>query len=311
VPGRAALAVLVFLSASCSREKAVPLVPRIDVEEEAASSAAAPSAPGHAPAGAAASARILPESAVRGTPLRLSAPGFDPEDAGIEWLVGGEPVPGERSGSFSTESLAKGDSVQARVTVGEGALLSNVVTLRNAPPELRSVKLVPDPLRPGDSPGVEAAASDPDGDAVTFEYAWERNGAPAGSGIRMDGVLARGDAFSVTVTPFDGEVRGRSLTVRREFRNYLPSIEGVADAHMAGDLYTCRIVATDGDGDPLTYALAEGPAGMSMDASTGAIRWRVPPETPERVPVTVSVTDGQGGEATYRMFLTFRDGAPR
>lgn len=281
----------------------------MEAEEEAPSPATAAARP--ARAGAAPSARILPESAVRGTPLRLSASGFDPEDARVEWLVGGEPASGERSESFSTESLAKGDSVQARAVVGEGALLSNVVTLRNALPELRSVKIVPDPFRPGESPGVEAEASDPDGDEVAFEYAWEKNGAPAGSGSRMDGVLTRGDSFFVTVTPLDGEARGRSLTLRREFRNYLPSIEGVADARLAGDLYTCRIVAKDGDGDPLTYTLKEAPAGMFMDAASGAIRWQVPPETPERVPVTVSVTDGQGGEASYGMFLTFRDGAPR
>lgn len=276
---------------------------------EATPPAAAAARPGDP--GAELSARILPESAVRGTPLRLSASGFDPGDARIQWLVGGEPVPGERSESFSTESLAKGDSVQARATVGERTLLSNLVTLRNAPPEIQSVKLVPDPFRPGESPGVDAVASDPDGDAVILEYSWERNGAPAGTGSRMDGTLARGDAFSVTITPFDGEARGRSLTLRREFRNHLPSIEGVADARMAEDLYTSRIVAGDGDGDPLAYALREAPPGMSVDAATGAIRWQVPAETPERVPVTVAVTDGQGGEASYRMFLTFREETPR
>lgn len=298
------------LFAACSREKPVPPGSRI-VVEEAAPGAGVPAAATPAVPGAAPSVRIVPDAPMRGTPLRLSAPGVDLEKAGIEWVVAGDPVPEERSPTFATEALAKGDAVQARVTTGERVLLSNVVTLRNTPPELRSVELVPDPFRPGDPPGVEAAASDPDGDEVAFEYAWEKNGLPAGTGSRMDDALQRGDVFSVRVTPRDGEARGRSFTLRREFRNYLPSIEGVADARMAGDLYTCRIVARDGDGDPLAYALTEAPPGMSVETSTGAVRWEIPEKAPQRVPVTVSVTDGQGGEASYSMLVTFREEAPR
>lgn len=177
----------------------------------------------------------------------------------------------------------------------------------NAPPEIQSVKFVPEIFRPGDSLGVEVSGSDPDGDEVTFEYAWEKNGAPAGSGSRIEGSLKRKDAIAVTITPFDGEVRGRSLTLRREIRNVPPSIEGVKNDRLEGDLYSCTILATDGDGDTLTYALKDAPPGMSIEAATGTIRWEIPPAVTGKVPVTVAVSDGNGGEASYAMIVTIRE----
>ena len=177
----------------------------------------------------------------------------------------------------------------------------------NAPPEIRSVKFVPEIFRPGDSLGIEVSGSDPDGDEVTFEYAWEKNGAPAGRGSRIEGSLKRKDEFAVTITPFDGEVQGKPLTLRREIRNVPPSIEGVKDARLEGDLYSCAILATDGDGDPLAYSLKDAPPGMSMEATTGTIRWKIPPEVRGQVPVTVAVSDGNGGEASYAMVVTIRE----
>ncbi len=251
--------------------------------------------------------RILPATAGTGTRLHLSANGFSLGDGEIEWKVDGEPVSGEQADSFSTEGLRKGMSIQARVKVGEREIASNTVTLRNTPPEIRSVRIVPEAIRPGDSIGVEVAGEDRDGDDVTFEYRWEKNGQSAGTGNRMDGTLRRNDVFSVRITPFDGETQGQYLVVRREVMNYPPSIDGIAEAGLANDIYTCRVLAKDGDGDPLTYALKESPPGMSIDPATGSIRWRVPAEFRGKVPVTVSVSDGKGGDSSYAMFVTIRE----
>lgn len=182
-------------------------------------------------------------------------------------------------------------------------------TRTNAPPEIQSVKFVPEIFRPGDALGVEVSGSDPDGDEVTFEFAWEKNGTPAGRGSRIEGALKRKDAISVTITPFDGKVRGRSLTLRREIRNVPPSIKGVENPLLAGNLYSCRILATDGDGDSLTYALKDAPPAMSIEAATGTIRWEIPPEFRGKVPVTVAVSDGNGGEASYALVVTIREEA--
>jgi hypothetical protein len=54
--------------------------------------------------------------------------------------------------------------------------------------------------------------------------------------------------------------------------------------------------ATDPDGDTLTYALKSAPAGMTINPSTGLIKWNVLPEFIGKAPITVSVKDGHGGE---------------
>lgn len=306
----AVLAVALLFGSSCGRkQESSPLVSRIAVGE---TDNAFKEQPVQAPrSDSALSVRILPGIAGTGTRLHLSATGFSLGDGEIEWRVNDDRVPGQSSDSFSTGGLGKGTSVQARVRIGEQEVLSNTVKLVNAPPEIRSVRIVPDPIRPGDSIGVEAAGNDPDGDPVTFEYRWEKDGRPAGTGSRMEGALRRNDVVSVRITPFDGEARGNFLVVRREAKNYPPSIEGVFDARLADGVYTCKIGATDGDDDPLTYALTEAPPGMTMDPGTGMIRWTVPDGFTGKAPVTVSVTDGHGGETSYPMFLTIREEPPK
>lgn len=177
----------------------------------------------------------------------------------------------------------------------------------NFPPEIRSVIFVPEVFRKGDSLGVEVSGSDLDGDDVIYEYAWEKNGIPAGTTNRIGAALKRNDVIAVTITPFDGEVRGRSVTLRREIQNVPPSIEGVKDVRLEGDTYTCRVLAIDPDGDPLTYVLKDAPSGMSIDGSTGTIRWFIPSGFHGKIPATVLVSDGSGGNALYTMVVTVRE----
>ena len=254
--------------------------------------------------GASHSVEILPKGATTGMKLILVASGFPLENGKIDWIVNGVPKSGQNPPVLDTALLRKGDDVQAKVILEGKEILSEVVILRNGPPEIRSVKFVPEVFRPGDSLGAEVTGADPDRDPVTIEYFWERNGKPAGTGSRLEGPLKRGDAITLTATPFDGESRGRSVTLRREIRNVPPSIEGARNAHLEGNIYTCRIQATDSDGDPLAFSLRDAPAGMSIDKASGIIRWDVPPEVRGNVPVTVAVTDGNGGEASYGMILT-------
>lgn len=303
----AVLAVTLPIGSSCGNpQESKPVLPRFAAGEtdDTGRRAAVPPARSDSVL----SIRIVPEIAQVGTPLRLIATGFSPRDeAVIEWKVNGELAAGQQGESFPTEGLRKGTSVQARVKVGEREATSSPVTLANGPPEIRSVRIVPEIIRPGDSIAVEVSGSDPDGDEVAFEYRWEKNGQPAGTGSRLEGTLRRGDAISVRITPFDGEARGNFLIVRREVLNFPPEIRGVIGARMADGLYTCRVEATDGDDDPLTYTLAKAPPEMTIDTATGAIRWSVPDRFHGEVPVTVSITDGHGGEASYPMVLTIQE----
>jgi hypothetical protein len=81
--------------------------------------------------------------------------------------------------------------------------------------------------------------------------------------------------------------------------NYPPEItSSPVTVGTVGEAYSYDVEAEDINGDTLTYALTTAPSGMTINSSTGLISWT--PAAPQEGlnPVTVSVTDGNGGEDT-------------
>jgi len=180
-------------------------------------------------------------------------------------------------------------------------------TVRNSPPEIRGVRFVGGDGRPGNTLGVEAEGYDVDGDPVRFEIAWQKNGQPVGSGNRLTAPVKRGDKVTVTITPFDGKDRGKSATLFREILNTPPAIEGQEQFQVTDNAVTFHVRASDADGDPLMFSLKDAPAGMSIDRSTGFVRWQTTPGTTGKIPFTVTVSDGSGGEATARFLVSISE----
>ena len=90
---------------------------------------------------------------------------------------------------------------------------------------------------------------------------------------------------------------GRGVyVVRYRLSNDSPvfTSEPLVDAE-AGRMYSYAATATDPDSDPLEYALLEGPAGMSTDATSGVVEWREP--ALGEYAVELEVTDDAGGSA--------------
>jgi hypothetical protein len=151
---------------------------------------------------------------------------------------------------------------------------------------------------------VETEGYDADGDPVQFEIAWQKNGQPAGTGNHLIAPVKRGDKVIVTITPFDGKDRGKSATLSREILNTPPVIEGQEQFQVTDSAVTFQVRASDADGDPLTYSIKDAPPGMSIDPGTGRVRWVTSPGTAGKVPFTVIVSDGSGGESTARFSVT-------
>jgi hypothetical protein len=221
----------------------------------------------------------------------------------VEWFVNDTavgPMP-------DTGKLRKGDTIQARAVTPAGIVLSQAVRVRNSAPEVRGVRFVPPDRRTGSPLGVEADGYDPDGDTVRLEITWVRNGEPAGEGERLPVPVRGGDILLVTITPFDGEERGRSATLSRTIRSTV-LIERSEPLPPVGNVLLFRIVASGDAGTPLTYSLKDAPPGMRIDPATGVVRWEPPPEAPPgNVPFDVTVSDGAGAETTARFTLTVRE----
>ncbi len=262
-----------------------------------------PSEVGKSSSGAPYSLEIIPVDAARNSTLFLTSKGFNLSDAKVEWLVNESPVIGSPSEQFKLSDTKKGDKVQVKAIMQEKEIFSNIIQVKNAPPEISKIKFIPEVFKPGDVLAVDVTGRDIDGDKVTFIYEWTKNKEPAGSDKQIGAPIKRGDKISVKITPFDGEVYGKPITLEREIKNVSPIINEHTNFKFDGKTYTYQVNATDPDEDTLTYSLKSAPSGMTIDPKTGAIQWNVPPDVKGKTIFTVSVADGNGGEATQS--LTF------
>lgn len=152
---------------------------------------------------------------------------------------------------------------------------------------------------------VVTEGSDKNGNKISLRFQWTKNGEPSGEGDTISG-FKRGDKISVMVTPFDDQGDGLAKNLTTEIKNTPPKITEHQQIKFDGKVWSYQVKATDADGDHLTYSLKTAPQGMTINSTTGFVKWEVPPEFVGKAPVTVSVTDGQGGEATYNFDVTLK-----
>jgi hypothetical protein len=149
---------------------------------------------------------------------------------------------------------------------------------------------------------VVAVGSDKDNDPVTFEYEWFRNGEPAGNGDTLS-EFRREDRIVAKVTPYDGKDHGTPKSLSVEIANSTPKITGYKEIKFDGNNWAGRITASDPDGDTLAYSLKSAPSSMTIDSSTGMVKWTVPADFKGIAPFKVSVSDGHGGEVSQDLAI--------
>ena len=88
-----------------------------------------------------------------------------------------------------------------------------------------------------------------------------------------------------------------------EISNTAPRITGYKEIKFNGHNYEGQIIASDPDGDTLVYSLKSAPSGMTIDGSTGLIKWNVPTDFKGKAPFKVVVSDGHGGEISQDSFI--------
>ncbi len=153
------------------------------------------------------------------------------------------------------------------------------------------------------------ASSDADGDLLT--YAWSLLSKPNGSSATIldDTALvgrlkpdAAGDYIAQLIV-HDGSVAGQADTAKIVVSLAPPPVNHAPDISSTpvvvatvGQVYRYGLVATDQDGDALSFSLTLSPAGMAVDPQSGAIDWT--PAAAGSFPVVVQVSDGKGGTAS-------------
>ena len=212
----------------------------------------------------------------------------------IRWFVDGREIVTAKGYRLIPEDLKKGNVIQAGVMYKGREYKSNEITLRNSPPVVQRGTLVPELPKVSSTLTVDIKAVDPDRDAITYKYKWTLNGTFSGEDNFLKTDLKRDDIITVEVTPFDGEEYGRNIVLKSRVYNSFPVVSDSTPT-FDGKLYTYQIAAADPDNDSLTYSLQEGPEGMSIDQSTGIIRWEPGPDSKGTYEAKVVVSDNHGG----------------
>ncbi len=165
-----------------------------------------------------------------------------------------------------------------------------------------------------------AHASDPDGDPVTYRLVT----GPAGMQLNPDtGVVTWRPTHAdlntnplVTITAADGRggIDAQNFHVAAvRLTNTPPTFTSTAGTVAASRLlYRYQAVATDADGDRLTYDLPVHPAGMVVDPTTGLVEWVPNADQGGTQDVLLRVSDGQGGVdlQSYQVVVNAYDSAP-
>lgn len=273
--------------------------------------------------------------AVEGVPYALDIDGIDPDGDPSFFTINGHstipghetwtlppsitinPLTGEITGTFPANSdrqyaisvgLSECASSLPDPPCGGGALPGQrLATLLTMVVDVLDVNQAPTLVNPGDRTNAEGvvislptAASDPDGDAISFAAENLPNGLTidAQTGV-ISGTIAYDAAgpHAVTIEVADGI----GAPTRETFQWVVTETNSVPVVNTAlpnrvndeGEGIAIDVDATDPDGQMLTYAAANLPPGLSIDATTGVISGTLPYSAAGFYPgVTVSVADG-------------------
>lgn len=158
----------------------------------------------------------------------------------------------------------------------------------------------------------DVVASDANGDVLAYEL----RAAPAGMSIdattgSITWTPTVGQAGSVPVTlrvsDPTGLYTGQTFTIAVGTPNLAPEITSLPSANtiaVVGGAYSFTVGASDPNGDLLSYALTAAPAGMSINAATGAISWTPTADQLGAQAATVRVSDPGGLAATQSFSIT-------
>jgi len=171
-------------------------------------------------------------------------------------------------------------------------------TLANQPPVISSLTASARWVSPSGGCQVKCVASDPDGDELN--YTWSAYGDISGEGAVVTWTApATVGNYTITVKVTDG--RGGEATAQLTISvavNRPPVIDKLTSEWQQvkkATATTIKCTARDPDGDELSYLWSA--SGGNITGEGAVVTW-VAPDAFGTYTITVTVTDGRGGQAT-------------
>jgi hypothetical protein len=203
--------------------------------------------------------------------------------------------------NFGLVKAAKkvGDKVDEKVLAKKNeAVPITVPVIANSSPAISSVMASPISISTGAISVVTCAASDIDGDTLT--YIWSAaSGTVSGAGATINWTAPSSSGtyiINVTVSDGHGESVQSSTNVVVTKLNNPPQISSISpwyqSTFLTSAVSTITVNASDADNDALTYVWAA--ASGTISGSGATVHW-TPPASPGTYTIGVTVSDGQGG----------------
>ncbi len=225
------------------------------------------------------------------------------------WYKNGAPIDGVTSATLDPSYFGKGDEIVAvAVTVpGMPAQRSQPVVIQGARPQISSGLTL---QREGTTEAyAQVTAMDADGEALTYRYAWYRNGEeiPGATGETLDVSGYRsGDRIHAQITAFDGEEASAPLACTPlVLGSDALAITSTPPQATVEGRYVYQVTTTRHATGRVEFILDEAPLGMRIDEN-GRIDWELPQDQIDVVvhTVAVRVSHSSGGEAVQRFSIT-------
>jgi hypothetical protein len=263
------------------------------------------------------SVKITPENPRTTHDLSITMEGLEGRDLTFKylWKRTGEEIFGETFKTLDSLNFSKHDTISVVVTPVQGEIMgkpveSDPVVIMNTAPVISLAIIQPQPAYISSQLEVMVDASDEDDDYIVYSYRWIKNDqdiANETANVLSSLNFERGDSIGCEVTPSDREVEGKPFTTEPiVIANSPPSITSQPPSDVVlKDFFTYRVVADDLDQDNLVFSLASSaPEGMTIDPTTGIIKWKIPKDLTGVYPIEIIVSDGYGGRCSQRFNLS-------
>ena len=209
-------------------------------------------------------------------------------------------------------------SVEVQADDGEllGPAAKAQVTVVNTAPTAPTPSVVPREPRKADTlvAGLAAAATDIDGDVLTYRFAFARDGKKVADGRELAG-LKKGEVYEITAIASDGEADSVAGKVSVTVKNTPPTAPKLAFEGLPlrrADALTVKIAepSVDADGDAIAYRYVWSKQGQPQAGLTAALLPAGTVKKGERWRVTVTPFDGEAEGTPAFLETQAADSAP-